>query len=306
MSAENMLARFEGEEGTRRREELVRRQLIAAGDASLAAELSRVATVRELSAGEILIRQDASDNDLFLILSGAFRIVVNGRDVAVRRAGEHVGEMAIVDASSPRTANVIAAERSLVACIREADFVGVADRRPAVWRTLAVQLCRRLNERKRFHPEPNAKPIVFIGSAKERLPLAEAVAAAIPRETADVTLWSQGVFSASHFVMDDLNAQLRVSDFAVLVAGPDDQVTSRGEQTEAPRDNVVFELGLCMGALSRFRTFLLVPRGLKLKIPSDLLGLTPIQFDAAATEASVAVASAVQEIIALIGKQGPK
>ena len=133
------------------------------------------------------------------------------------------------------------------------------------------------------------------------------MAAAIPSRLANVALWSTAVFSASHFVMDDLDAQLRVfSDFAVLVAGPDDQVTSRGEVSDAPRDNVVFELGLCMGALSRFRTFLLVPSGQKLKIPSDLLGLTLIKFDAEATDPAVAVDGAVEELIRQIEKQGPK
>jgi CRP/FNR family transcriptional regulator, cyclic AMP receptor protein len=306
MTAESLLVRFQGEEGARRLEELVRAQVIAAGNAAVGAELSRVAAIREVAVGEVLIRQDASDNDLFLILSGAFRIVVNGRDVAIRRAREHLGEMAIVDPSSPRTAHVIAAEESIVACLREADVIWIANRYPDIWRAIALQLSRRLTERKRFHQEPNVKPVIFIGSSKERLRLAEAVAALIPQRVADVKLWSTGVFSASHFVMDDLDAQLRICDFAVLVAGPDDQVTSRGKQSDAPRDNVVFELGLCMGALSRFRTFLLVPKGQEIKIPSDLLGLTLIHFDAAATDPVAAVAGSVDEILALVEKQGPK
>lgn len=306
MTADSMLVRFQGDDGRRRLEGLIRQQILAVGDLAVAAEFAAIAQLREIAAGELLIRQDASDNDLFLILSGALRIVVNGRDVALRRPGEHVGEMAIVDSSSPRTANVIAAERSLVARISEADFIIIANRRPDIWRAIATQLCRRLNERKRFHPEPNVKPVVFVGSSKEQLPIAQAVAGAIPSALADAHLWATGVFSASHFTMDDLDAQLRVSDFAALIAGPDDQVTGRGEHLDAPRDNVIFELGLCMGALSRFRTFLFVPKGQKIKIPSDLLGLTLVHFDAGATDPAAAVKDAVQELAVQIEKQGPK
>lgn len=306
MAADSMLPRFEGTEGRRRLEAALRQQVLAAGDAAIATELAAVAQLIEFNAGDLIIRQDAGDNDLFLILSGALRIVVNGRDVAIRRPNEHVGEMVIVDPASPRTANVIAAERSLVAKVTEHAFISIANRRSELWRTIAAQLCRRLNERRRFHPEPNVKPIVFIGSSKERLPIAEAVASGLSTIAAEVRLWSTGVFSASHFTMDDLDAQLRVSDFAVLVAGADDQVISRGETTDAPRDNVVFELGLCMGALTRFRTFLLVPHGQKIKIPSDLIGLTLINFDPTPTDPAAAVKSAVEDLIRHIEKLGPK
>ncbi len=306
MTSDSMLVRFEGQEGRRRLEELVRKQILAVGDATVASELAAVATLLELATGDVLIRQDAPDNDLYLLLSGALRILVNGRDVAVRRSGEHVGEMAIVDSSSPRSANVIAADRSLVAKIAEKDFIAIANRHADIWRAIAAQLCRRLNERKRFHQEPNVKPVVFIGSSKEQLPLAEALAAGIPSAIADTHLWSTGVFSASHFTMDDLDGQLRIADFAVLVGGADDQVTSRGVQSDAPRDNVIFELGLCMGALSRFRTFLLVPKGKAIKIPTDLLGLTLVPFEVTPTDPAAQVKGAVEQIVAVIEKQGPK
>jgi predicted nucleotide-binding protein len=96
-------------------------------------------------------------------------------------------------------------------------------------------------------------------------------------------LWSDGVFGASSFAIESLETQIGIADFAVLVVGPDDQVTSRGVASDAPRDNVVFEVGLFMGALSRSRTFLLAPMGRKVKIPTDLLGLTTLQFDPAAS-----------------------
>ena len=50
--------------------------------------------------------------------------------------------------------------------------------------------------------------------------------------------------------------------------------------SNAPRDNIVFELGLFMGALGRSRTFLVQPRGAGLKVPSDLMGITPLTYEA--------------------------
>jgi len=86
------------------------------------------------------------------------------------------------------------------------------------------------------------------------------------------------LFGASHFAIEDLEREVKGADFALVVIGPDDKVTSRKETSDAPRDNVIFELGLFMGQLWRERTFMLQPRGIDLKIPSDLLELRPLEY----------------------------
>ena len=50
-------------------------------------------------------------------------------------------------------------------------------------------------------------------------------------------------------------------------------LTFRGETSDAPRDNVIFEMGLFMGALGREKVFLIAPDKGKLKEPSDLGGV---------------------------------
>jgi CRP/FNR family transcriptional regulator, cyclic AMP receptor protein len=306
MAFDSMLPRFEGGDGKRRLVDLLQKQAIVGGDRTIAAEVAAAVTLQELSPGDILIRDGASDNDLFFILTGGFRIVVNGRDVAIRRQAYHVGEMAVIDSSAPRSASVIAAERSVVKKISEQEFMRLAEKYPRLWRSLAIELCHRMIERRKFHREPNLKPVVFIGSSKERLPIAEAIRDAIPVTLADVGMWWENVFTASYFALESLEAQLLMADFAVLVAGPDDEVTSRGTTKEAPRDNVIFELGLFMGALSRSRTFVFAPKGMALKIPSDLNGMTNILYDGAATDPGAAVKDAVIELVKLISSKGPK
>ena len=306
MAADSMLVRFQGDEGSRRLIDLLQGQVLLCGDATVAREIAAGATVRELLPGEMLIRQGGTDNDIFFVLSGRFRVFVNGREVASRYAGEHLGEMAIVDPSLRRTATVIASEQSVVAQLDEKTFLSLADKTPRLWRRLSLVLSQRLNERKKFHAEPNSRAILFVGSSKEHLRVAESVKAGIPDGLASVNLWSEGVFGASSFPVDDLETQVAIADFALLVAGADDRVSSRGIESDAPRDNVIFELGLFMGALSRSRTFVLVPKGAKVKIPTDLLGLNCLQFDAAATDPVGSVESAVKELVEIIAKHGPK
>ena len=121
---------------------------------------------------------------------------------------------------------------------------------------------------------------VFIGSASEGLEVAKAVRSQLDRDQAfDTHLWDKGTFEPSLSFIESLEKELDVSDFAVLTLTPDDKSTSRKKTTMAPRDNVLFELGLFMGRLKRERTFFVRDRGQDLKIPSDLLGVSPVEFE---------------------------
>ena len=86
------------------------------------------------------------------------------------------------------------------------------------------------------------------------------------------------MFRASNYTLEELEAQLDDSDFAIAVAQPDDVVITRETKWPAMRDNVTFELGLFMGRLGRRRAFLMEPRSVDLKLPSDLAGLTTIPY----------------------------
>jgi len=114
------------------------------GDKDLAVEIARLVKLEQIPEGTILIKQGASDTDLFLILSGEFSVAIDGRIVAQKKAGEHVGEMAVVDPRSPRSASVTATCDSVVARIAEPDFSALADRFPRLWRRIALELVRRL------------------------------------------------------------------------------------------------------------------------------------------------------------------
>lgn len=64
--------------------------------------------------------------------------------MARRKAGEQVGEMAVVDPHMPRSASVTATCDSVVARISKADFSAVAERFPRLWRRIALELATLL------------------------------------------------------------------------------------------------------------------------------------------------------------------
>jgi len=118
-----------------------------------------------------------------------------------------------------------------------------------------------------------SKPALFIGSSSEGLDFARAVRSLLAQD-AEVTLWNEGFFLVGDTFIDSLVKSLSRFDFAAVVLTPDDLVTSRDHTILSPRDNALFELGLFMGRLGRERTFVVRPQGDRIKIPSDLAGLT--------------------------------
>ena len=123
-----------------------------------------------------------------------------------------------------------------------------------------------------------AKPSLFIGSSTEGLEFARALRSLLVHD-AEVTLWNEGFFSLGNTFIETLVNSLPRFDFAVLVMTPDDLVNSRNFESLGPRDNVLFELGLFMGRLGRWRTFVLHQSNSTLKIPSDLSGMTTATYE---------------------------
>jgi hypothetical protein len=98
---------------------------------------------------------------------------------------------------------------------------------------------------------------------------------------AEVTVWAQGVFKPSSGTLEALTNSLKLFDFALFVFSPDDSAIIQDLTVTTVRDNVIFELGLFIGCLGKDRCFFIMPRSDEaLHLPTDLIGITPLSFDA--------------------------
>jgi HEAT repeat protein len=99
--------------------------------------------------GEVLAYEGEQGDAMFVIVSGEVRICITKeeRDVEVtrRKAGEYVGEMAIIN-REPRIATLIASGDVRALCIDQKSFEGLMRERPEVSLYIIQVLSKRLKE----------------------------------------------------------------------------------------------------------------------------------------------------------------
>lgn len=122
------------------------------------------------------------------------------------------------------------------------------------------------------------KSKIFIGSSVEGLNVGYAIQSNLTYDS-EVTIWSQGVFEPSKSTLESLIEVVERMDFAIFIFTPDDVIKMRGENKNTVRDNVIFELGLFIGAIGKERTYIVFPRGSDLHIPTDLLGINMLNYE---------------------------
>ncbi len=302
-----MIERFAGQKGRSTSIEALRNQSALLGEAGLGEAVYDQAEILGFEPGETIIEESDPTNDVYFILSGIVSIRVNGREIAVRTPGQHVGEMAVLDPGQRRSASAVAEDDVVVARVDALTLTTIGESFPQLWKNIARQLSERLRQRNRHVLPVNPRPVLFVGCSTESLNIIREIQIALGHDPIIVKLWTDGIFNAGSFPLESLERELEKVDFAVLVLSPDDIVISRDSATDAPRDNIVFELGFFMGALTRSRTFLLVPRGVDFKLPTDLVGITPLTYSPEMEPATAAaVAGACTELRNLILAIGPR
>lgn len=132
------------------------------------------------------------------------------------------------------------------------------------------------------------KPRIFIASAVESLDVADAINVNLDHQ-AEVTVWKHG-FNLSQNTIDSLVKMAESVDFAIFIFTPDDIAQIRDQQKHIVRDNVVFELGLFVGTLGKDRCFIVKPRDTDLHLPTDLLGLTPADYNGSRSDGNLEAA----------------
>jgi len=268
--------RFEGE-GRPNLIDALRRQEFVGGETALAEAMADQGQLVEFPKGHKIIIQGGEDNDIYLLLSGDASIVIKGNEYTTRKAGQQVGEMAAIEPSQKRSADVVAHDTVVALKLTNAQFMTLGRAFPQIWLPIARELSRRLYQRNELIPPPNEYPKLFIISSTEALNVAETIRTSLERDVFS-TVWNEGVFFAGGYSLEALEKAVSESDFAIAIAQPDDIVETRGSRQPTLRDNVLFELGLFMGKLGRHRALLIHPKVDGLKLPSDPHGLTLLRY----------------------------
>ncbi len=102
----------------------------------------RQVTVRR---GDMLVRQGEMADSLFVVMTGRFEVLRDGRaePVAELGAGEPIGEIAFF-AGGTRTASLRAVRDSVVFELSRAEFDSLAQQSPTIWSAIAATLAQRL------------------------------------------------------------------------------------------------------------------------------------------------------------------
>lgn len=126
------------------------------------------------------------------------------------------------------------------------------------------------------------KPTLFIGSSNEAKSIAKDIHTRL-QDTAIIRTWYHDTFFPGEHPLDALKREILQADYALLVVTPDDSVIRRNQPGFTARDNILFELGMFMGALGPRRSFYFIVSDHRngqirdVSIPSDLAGITRLQ-----------------------------
>jgi hypothetical protein len=137
-----------------------------------------------------------------------------------------------------------------------------------------------------------AKPKVFVASSSEGLEVATAIQGHLD-SVAEVTIWDQDVFQPSDNILGSIRQAAQNSDYAIFVFTPDDTLVMRDQTVSTARDNVLFELGLFIGAIGLENTIIVHPGRIRdFHLPSDLAGINILSYDSSRSDANLVAALA--------------
>ena len=113
-----------------------------------ARELQKIAKASDeirVPAGRVLVEQDRTGREAFVIIDGTAVVKRNGRKVATFGPGDTFGELALLD-RGPRTATVQAESDMNVLVLGQREFSGIIDEVPGLAHKLLSSLASMVRE----------------------------------------------------------------------------------------------------------------------------------------------------------------
>jgi HEAT repeat protein len=108
-------------------------------------QIAAVAGEQLYEDGAFIAREGEAGNELLVIVDGEVRVVSGGKELARRRRGDYVGEMAILD-GEPRSASLVAQGTVRALRIGRREFETILRERPETSHAMLLVLTRRLRE----------------------------------------------------------------------------------------------------------------------------------------------------------------
>lgn len=262
----------------------------------IAEKLSTCSEISGYKQGEVIYHQGDFGNDsLFFVLTGSCSLFMNGNFVKEIGKGECFGEFPILDSDTKYSVTVTCSQdKTCIAQVSERQFREIAKSHPEIWENMAKMLAQRLktSSEEKFKKRPNPKPKIFIGSSSEGLEVAHEIQNELSKDFHPV-VWDQGPFDKlNRSFLDCLEEAVNKFDFGIFIFTADDTINIRGENKKITRDNVIFELGMFIGKLTREKAFLVCPIDRELEILSDFKGLITATYDTDYTELRAALGPA--------------
>ncbi|MGW8206768.1 MAG: cyclic nucleotide-binding and patatin-like phospholipase domain-containing protein [Hyphomicrobiaceae bacterium] len=191
--------------------------------------------------GDVLLRQGDTADAMFIVVSGRFAVLLEGRATPISEIGpgQPIGEIAFL-AGGARTATVVAQRDSLVLRLDRERFDRLTASNPALWRLITVALARRvtdLNAARPVPPDPRPRTLTLIPAGGAPIPdlfvaqLAKTLGQASQRrqergrrvQVVDAArarnLLASGDSYDTHDATSAFNDLERQSDFVVYVGG---------------------------------------------------------------------------------------
>jgi CRP-like cAMP-binding protein len=118
-------------------------------DAGALASLEQIAEARDFTAGAVIVSQEEAGEALFVLVRGKVKVVLygeSGREVILsifKTPGDFFGEMSLLD-DEPRSATVMAAERSRLLVLSRRGFQAHLAAHPRTALRVLTELSRRL------------------------------------------------------------------------------------------------------------------------------------------------------------------
>lgn len=136
-------SRIRSEEIARRQEALSKAPLFADLSKRQLRSVADVTAIPSFEAGTTIVKEGSIESVFFVILEGKAKVTRANKSLGLLGPGDYFGEISLLD-PGPRTASVVAEERTICLSLPGGDFRDILAKEPALSLKIMRELARRV------------------------------------------------------------------------------------------------------------------------------------------------------------------